>query len=255
MKREVGIESSGHLQFHLGKLNGLVSTNAEGSYTLTDDGREAIRVLKAIPTTSDQIPLVSTTPKRRTNWLVPILAIIVIAIIAGAGTGYLLGNMNEHTTTITSTSTQVTTVQTIDLSRSDSNYSFAIRLNGSTFVRGQEISLFYNFTNISGQYQRVQEVNPLVIPVVYNENGSIALFLTPKSFEFSLAPNNFLPNGFSLSGKLLIPTSNMAAGQKYVLSVGPLIGPFLSSNETYGFLARYYPYGESLMINTTITIA
>ena len=85
LKREVGIESSGHLQFHLGKLNGLVSTNAEGSYTLTDDGREAIRVLKAIPTNSEQIPLVSRTLKRRAKWFIPILAILLIAIVVLAG--------------------------------------------------------------------------------------------------------------------------------------------------------------------------
>jgi len=85
LKREVGIESSGHLQFHLGKLAGLVTTNAEGSYTLTDDGREAIRVLKAIPTTSEQVPLVSKVPKIRYNWLIPILAILLIAIVILAG--------------------------------------------------------------------------------------------------------------------------------------------------------------------------
>lgn len=47
LKKEVGIESSGHLQFHLGKLTGLVGTAPDGSYTLTDDGREALRVLSA----------------------------------------------------------------------------------------------------------------------------------------------------------------------------------------------------------------
>jgi len=85
LKREVGIESSGHLQFHLGKLNGLVSTNAEGSYILTDDGREAIRVLNAIPTSSEQIPVVSRAAKRPGNWLIPLLAILLIAIVVLAG--------------------------------------------------------------------------------------------------------------------------------------------------------------------------
>lgn len=44
LKRAVGIESSGQMQFHLGKLGGLVTTNSEGSYALTDEGKEAIRV-------------------------------------------------------------------------------------------------------------------------------------------------------------------------------------------------------------------
>jgi len=100
LKREVGIESSGQLQFHLGKLTGLVTTNAEGSYTLTDDGREAIRVLKAIPTGSEQIHAVSNVSHRRDNWVKPLLAVLLIAIVvlAGAGVGYLLGNGSAEDT-------------------------------------------------------------------------------------------------------------------------------------------------------------
>jgi DNA-binding transcriptional ArsR family regulator len=44
LKREIGIDSSGHLTFHLSKLAGLVKTNTEGKYCLTDSGREALRV-------------------------------------------------------------------------------------------------------------------------------------------------------------------------------------------------------------------
>ncbi|MGA2198305.1 MAG: helix-turn-helix domain-containing protein [Nitrososphaerales archaeon] len=47
LKRETGIESSGLLAFHLGKLTGLVKLNPEGSYALTDEGREALRIIDA----------------------------------------------------------------------------------------------------------------------------------------------------------------------------------------------------------------
>ncbi|MGA2663603.1 MAG: winged helix-turn-helix domain-containing protein [Nitrososphaerales archaeon] len=45
LKKAVGIESSGHLQFHLGKLSHLVSTDASGAYALTEDGKEALRII------------------------------------------------------------------------------------------------------------------------------------------------------------------------------------------------------------------
>lgn len=45
LRRRVGLESSGHLQFHLGRLDGLVAADAGGNYALTDDGREALRVV------------------------------------------------------------------------------------------------------------------------------------------------------------------------------------------------------------------
>lgn len=46
LKRRVGIESSGHLQFHLEKLNGLIKVNPGGNYALTDDGKEALRLME-----------------------------------------------------------------------------------------------------------------------------------------------------------------------------------------------------------------
>jgi DNA-binding transcriptional ArsR family regulator len=44
LKKKTGIDSSGHLTFHLSKLAGLVETNPEGKYCLTDSGMEALRV-------------------------------------------------------------------------------------------------------------------------------------------------------------------------------------------------------------------
>lgn len=48
LKKRVEIESSGHLQFHLSKLNGLVKITPEGNYKLTDDGKEALRILRTM---------------------------------------------------------------------------------------------------------------------------------------------------------------------------------------------------------------
>jgi len=44
LKKEMAIDSSGHLQFHLAKLSGLITTNASGNYELTDDGKEALHI-------------------------------------------------------------------------------------------------------------------------------------------------------------------------------------------------------------------
>jgi DNA-binding transcriptional ArsR family regulator len=45
LKRKMEIDSNGLLAFHLGKLGGLVKTSANGDYMLTDDGREALRIM------------------------------------------------------------------------------------------------------------------------------------------------------------------------------------------------------------------
>ena len=43
--RAVGIESGGHLSFHLTKLRHLIRTNSRGDYALTADGKEALRAV------------------------------------------------------------------------------------------------------------------------------------------------------------------------------------------------------------------
>ncbi len=47
LKRAAGLESNGLLTFHLGKLRDLVKLNSEGAYALTDEGREALRIVEA----------------------------------------------------------------------------------------------------------------------------------------------------------------------------------------------------------------
>jgi ArsR family transcriptional regulator len=82
LKKEVGIESSGHLEFHLRKLSGLVGTTAEGSYALTDDGKEAIRVLKStgagIGTRGRTARVLSL---RSGGWNRALLAVFLVALV------------------------------------------------------------------------------------------------------------------------------------------------------------------------------
>jgi DNA-binding HxlR family transcriptional regulator len=87
LKREVGIESSGHLQFHLSKLSGLVATTAGGDYMLSDDGREAIRVLRSTRANSEQTAPVAKASSlrridRRTLLLTVLVAVVVLASVA-----------------------------------------------------------------------------------------------------------------------------------------------------------------------------
>jgi len=48
LKRELGVESSGKLDFHLKKLEGLVMVGEDGRYYLTRDGYAALQAIEAI---------------------------------------------------------------------------------------------------------------------------------------------------------------------------------------------------------------
>ena len=79
LKRETGIDSSGHLQFHLGKLSFLVKTDAVGNYALTDEGRDALRVAQTA-LRSETVPKRGWTRFDTANIAISIVwAVIVVA--------------------------------------------------------------------------------------------------------------------------------------------------------------------------------
>jgi len=79
IKRSVGIESSGHLQFHLRKLDGLIEDAANGAYALTADGRDALRVFR---TTGAKISVQGfRRPHIPTKYLTIIIALGVLALL------------------------------------------------------------------------------------------------------------------------------------------------------------------------------
>jgi len=48
LKHTLGIESSGHLSFHLEKLANLVKTTLDGDYELSDEGTDALRLFMTL---------------------------------------------------------------------------------------------------------------------------------------------------------------------------------------------------------------
>lgn len=85
LKREVGIESSGHLQFHLNKLGGLVGTTPDGKYALTDEGREAFRVLSVTSGSGVIAAHARGSSPRRPNLTLVIVAVLLVSLIVLAG--------------------------------------------------------------------------------------------------------------------------------------------------------------------------
>ena len=75
LKRELGIESSGHLQFHLGKLAGLVRTDRNGNYALTEDGEGAFHVAQTALRSEDGSVLKRGVAARF------VVAIVAIAVV------------------------------------------------------------------------------------------------------------------------------------------------------------------------------
>jgi DNA-binding transcriptional ArsR family regulator len=86
LKRAAGIEGNGLLSFHLGKLGGLVKLNPEGAYTLTDEGREALRIVEASKGESHggSIQLPSVRPQHLKTILAALVVVLIILAAASA---------------------------------------------------------------------------------------------------------------------------------------------------------------------------
>ena len=80
LKRATGLQSNGLLTFHLGKLNDMVKLNSEGAYALTDDGREALRLIQTVHETKSM--KIALPGGSRLISILPLLLITPIGLIA-----------------------------------------------------------------------------------------------------------------------------------------------------------------------------
>ena len=53
LKKKSNIDSSGHLQHHLNKLNGLIKTDEYGKYCLSDQGKDALHTVQLVENTKE----------------------------------------------------------------------------------------------------------------------------------------------------------------------------------------------------------
>lgn len=94
LKRKVGIESSGHLKFHLNKLGRLIATSTDGNYMLTDDGKEALRMLKTVKISHKNLE----TSQILMFVLIINTVILAVALVYAVGTTYGIFKFFEEMT-------------------------------------------------------------------------------------------------------------------------------------------------------------
>lgn len=84
IKRKVGIDSSGHLTFHLDKLKGLIKINTDGNYELADDGKEALRLISVFNTGVKECSEPKKDWKQNSNvvWAAALIAIVLISAVS-----------------------------------------------------------------------------------------------------------------------------------------------------------------------------
>jgi DNA-binding HxlR family transcriptional regulator len=116
LKRSVGIESGGLLSFHLRKLEQLVSMTDQGVYALTDQGKEALRMVNVTRgEPRGQTVRVSQPNKRRYLAVIVVLLLVLASVSAVAlyQHSYLTGPTYISATGPTKTVVSVGKVSTV----------------------------------------------------------------------------------------------------------------------------------------------
>jgi DNA-binding transcriptional ArsR family regulator len=140
LKRAAGIEGNGLLSFHLGKLGGLVKLNPEGAYALTDEGREALRIVEASKSQGQEGSLQRPSIRMpRLNTILVGLVVVLIILAAASAIEYnqiqgLDSRIQTTTSTITGTTSTVlsTIVQTTTLTQAVTSTATSISTSIST---------------------------------------------------------------------------------------------------------------------------
>jgi hypothetical protein len=143
-----------------------------------------------------------------------IASLLVIAILAGAGAGYLVGSQ---------TSTETTTQTALQSSVSNSSWEFVGSTNATTVKGGQFILLWANLTNTSPSNQTIRPyVQPFINPNVVAANGTVVWAWDPPEVTWL---NTNVTSGQSISQDVVILTTGFQAGA-YQIEVAPLSSQF-----------------------------
>lgn len=186
------------------------------------------------------------------HFIYAIVAILVSGLVIAAAIFATMSRPPAVTTTekstiiLISTITPVVTIavapKALSNYRTNGDWNFSVSLSATLVTQGENIQVVLNTTNISGQTQRVDAVNPLYNPTIYSDNGTLVWALDPSQINYVA---NW-PSTQANTSELSIPTSELAPGQNYVLSLWPLIGTPTGAGQDL--------IGENLMINVTIGI-
>jgi DNA-binding HxlR family transcriptional regulator len=96
LKKKTAIDSSGHLQHHLNKLDGLIKTDEYGKYCLSDQGKDALLTVQTVENLSSQRGRNPEKYSRRFNAKVGLKSVaLLLAVLLIASTAIAVFEYNQ----------------------------------------------------------------------------------------------------------------------------------------------------------------
>ena len=146
----------------------------------------------------------------------------------------------QSTTTITGS--QTTGLFPVNMSASSDVWSLTAQINRTVVTSGQQVSFTFYLQNTNTQNESIQVANPLANPQIYTQQGKLVWTYQQSG---SVALQQVAP-GEKLYDQVIIPTSELQAGQTYIFTSSPNIYADTSPEAT--------PIGQYLQVYATITV-
>jgi DNA-binding HxlR family transcriptional regulator len=269
LKKKIGIESSGHLQHHLSKLDGLVKNDEYGKYTLSDQGKDALLSVQTVErTVNPEKPNGKGHIHRKNKVMLAAIALAVLLIASStiALVEYMvLGNqLSSYQTKLSKQGSAIIQLDTAMnfsqamLSIKQPTASQYLAALPSSNSRGNPTKIFLLSSTIGYFY------GPNVLPFNENLRNALTVPLTNTTvslpdFGWQYAPGNYSWLLMSGAPYLMIGamvrndyTSADAAGSAYSSSpIGNLRGVYLSY---LSLIVKLYSQDGSVVQATNLNV-
>ena len=239
LKRRIGIESSGHLQFHLGRLDGLVQTSSDGNYSITDDGREALWMADMMQTDGESLRVNRSTT--RLNRLTIASALLVALLVAALFVPFLSYSYQVSSPIQTDGFRQVP--YSVMEARNSTLFSYDWLVNGSASPPVGFISPYPSYALVSvlslHEYavQAAQVSASSIVEVAWNCSSLVDVMV--------YAPDQFNLFSYNQSGGPMAMATGASSGT---------LGLSIASPGTYYFVL-FNPDGNLFFPNSNSSIA
>lgn len=191
LKKAVGIESSGHLAFHLGKLEGLLKAGQDGDYSLTDEGREALRVVSATRSEGEggiRVRATRATPRN----VVTVMLVVGLLLVASLAVyqQQQIGTLNRSIASQQAGSVVIngTRYSYLDVPLQSLNLPATIEFNGVTFNLTTSVLLSgpFSLTVTGAALQANQTGRPVTVRIYPLVAGVQVKFSDGQQESYSL---------------------------------------------------------------------
>jgi DNA-binding HxlR family transcriptional regulator len=157
LKKKTGFDSSGHLQHHLTKLNGLIKTDEYGKYCLSDEGKDALLTVQTVENASPKKGVKENGHRNFKVGLKPVSFLLIALLIASSAVAAY-----EYSQTVNLKKNNLSSPILTSFSNiKDGLLQLSITLQSGKiqYLAGQVVPITFTISNVSNQTLTFIEVN------------------------------------------------------------------------------------------------